>query len=107
MIRHALLVCSLLCSAPAFAAPVLIKLGTIAPKDSRYDQMLEEMGQKWSEASGGQVKLRIYAGGVAGGESDMVRKIGVGQLQAAAITTVGMHDISNEPQALNIPMMVK
>jgi TRAP-type transport system periplasmic protein len=92
---------------PAQAAPVLIKLGTIAPKDSRYDQVLEEMGQKWAEASGGQVKLRVYPGGVAGGESDMVRKIGVGQLQAAAITTVGMHDISPEPQALNIPMLVK
>ena len=102
-----LLALTLTFALPARAAPVLIKLGTIAPKDSRYDQVLEEMGQKWAEASGGQVKLRVYAGGVAGGESDMVRKIGVGQLQAAAITTVGMHDISPEPQALNIPMMVK
>jgi TRAP-type C4-dicarboxylate transport system substrate-binding protein len=102
-----LLPLTLVIALPARAAPVLIKLGTIAPKDSRYDQVLEEMGQKWAEASGGQVKLRVYAGGVAGGEADMVRKIGVGQLQAAAITTVGMHDISSEPQALNIPMMVK
>jgi TRAP-type C4-dicarboxylate transport system substrate-binding protein len=108
MIRPAALLCfALSLSSPALAAPVLIKLGTIAPKDSRYDQMIEEMGQKWAEASGGQVKLRVYPGGVAGGESDMVRKIGVGQLQAAAITTVGMHDISSEPQALNIPMLVK
>jgi TRAP-type C4-dicarboxylate transport system substrate-binding protein len=102
-----LLALTLAFALPARAAPVLIKLGTIAPKDSRYDQVLEEMGQKWAEASGGQVKLRVYAGGVAGGEADMVRKIGVGQLQAAAITTVGMHDISPEPQALNIPMLVK
>ncbi len=108
MTRSAVLfLVALALSTPARAAPVLIKLGTIAPKDSRYDQMLEEMGQKWADASGGQVKLRVYAGGVAGAESDMVRKIGVGQLQAAAITTVGMHDISPEPQALNVPMLVK
>lgn len=98
---------SLTLALPARAAPILIKLGTVAPKGSRYDAMLEEMGQKWSDASGGQVKLRIYPGGIAGSEGDMVRKIGVGQLQAAAITTVGMHDITAEPQALNIPMLIK
>ena len=92
---------------PARAAPVLIKLATLAPKDSRYDQLLQETAQKWEEASGGQVKVRIYPGGGAGSEGDMVRKIGVGQLQAAAITVVGMHDISPDPQATSVPFLVQ
>ena len=64
------------------------------------------MGRKWADASGGTVKLRIYPGGVAGNEGDMVRKIGVGQLQAASLTTVGIHDITPEPQALDIPGLI-
>jgi TRAP-type C4-dicarboxylate transport system substrate-binding protein len=91
---------------PARAGSVLIKLGTVAPKDSRYVQLLEQMGTDWTEASGGLVKLRIYPGGVAGNEGDMVRKIGVGQLQGAALTTVGMHDITSEPQTLQVPFLI-
>ncbi len=95
----------LLALAPAVAsADVEIKLGTLAPKGSPWDLLLKEMGQKWSEASGGQVKLRIYAGGVMGDEGVMVRKMQVGQLQAASVTTVGLHDITPEPQTINVPM---
>ena len=51
------------------------------------------------------MKLRIYAGGTQGNEGDMVRKMAVGQLQGAAVTTVGLHDIAAEPQALTVPLM--
>ena len=77
-----------------------IKLGTLAPQGSTWHELLKEMGQRWEQASGGQVKLRIYAGGAQGSEGDMVRKMGIGQLQAAAISNVGMHDVIPEPQAL-------
>jgi TRAP-type C4-dicarboxylate transport system substrate-binding protein len=63
------------------------------------------MAQRWEVASGGQVKLRIYAGGAQGSEGDMVRKMAIGQLQAAAISNVGMHDVIPEPQALSVPFM--
>ena len=50
------------------------------------------------------MKLKVYAGGVQGGEGDMVRKMGINQLQAAAITNIGLHDVISEPQALAVPM---
>ena len=90
----------------ASAQEVIIKLGTLAPNGSTWHNLLKEMGEKWAEASGGRVKLRIYAGGTQGSEGDMVRKMAVGQLQAAAITNVGMHDIAKEPQAISAPGMV-
>ncbi len=89
----------------ARAQGVTIKLGTLAPQGSSWHDLLRDMGQKWEEASGGQVKLRIYAGGTQGGEGDMVRKMSVGQLQAAAISNIGMHDVAAEPQGLSIPFM--
>ncbi len=86
-------------------AQVTIKLGTLAPQGSSWHDLLKELGQRWEEASGGQVKLRIYAGGTQGSEGDMVRKMAVGQLQGAAISNVGMHDVAAEPQGVSVPFI--
>ena len=91
---------------PAAAQDVTVKLGTLAPNGSTWHKLLQEMGEKWTQASGGKVKLKIYAGGAQGSEGDMVRKMGVGQLHAASITTIGMHDILKEPQALSAPGVI-
>ncbi len=89
----------------ASAEQVTIKLGTLAPQGSTWHELLKDMAQRWEQTSGGQVKLRIYPGGTQGSEGDMVRKMGIGQLQAAAITAVGMHDLIPEPQVLSVPFL--
>ncbi|MGC3997165.1 MAG: TRAP transporter substrate-binding protein DctP [Anaeromyxobacter sp.] len=90
---------------PAAQAQVTVKLGTLAPQGSTWHDLLREMGQRWEQASGGQVKLRIYPGGAQGSEGEMVRKMGIGQLQAASISNVGMHDVIPEPQGLSVPFL--
>jgi TRAP-type C4-dicarboxylate transport system substrate-binding protein len=100
------LAAALLAAAPAARAEEKIKLGTLAPNGSPWHNLIKEMGQKWAEASGGRVKLIIYPGGVVGNEGDMVKKMRIGQLQAAALSSVGLHDISPEPQAIGAPMLV-
>jgi TRAP-type C4-dicarboxylate transport system substrate-binding protein len=89
----------------AAAAQVTIKLATLAPQGSTWHELLKEMAQRWEQASNGQVKLRIYPGGSQGSEGDMVRKLAVGQLQAASISNVGMHDVATEPQVLSVPFL--
>ena len=91
--------------AAASTEPVTIKLGTLAPAGSAWHEALKDMAARWEEASGGQVKLRVYAGGAQGDESDMIRKLRIGQLQAVAITNVGMHDVVPEPQAFSTPVL--
>ncbi len=90
---------------PARAEPVTLKLGTLAPQGSSWHDILKELGARWEQASGGQVRLRVYAGGAQGSEGDMVRKLGIGQLQAAAITNIGMHDVIPEPQVFSVPFL--
>ena len=85
--------------------PVQVKLGTLAPNGSTWHEILKEMAERWSQASNGTVKLRIYPGGTQGNEGEMIRKMAVGQLQGAAVTTTGLHDIAPEPQALGVPLM--
>ena len=89
----------------ARAESVTVKLGTLAPAGSAWHDALKDMAQQWEEASGGQVRLRVYAGGVQGDEGDMLRKLSVGQLQAVAISNVGLHDAATEPQAFSTPLL--
>jgi TRAP-type C4-dicarboxylate transport system substrate-binding protein len=90
---------------PARAQEVQIKLGTLAPVGSTWHELLKDLAERWTQASGGKVKLRVYAGGTQGNEGEMIRKMAVGQLQGAAVTSVGLHDVISEPQALATPVM--
>jgi TRAP-type C4-dicarboxylate transport system substrate-binding protein len=95
-----------LAAAPAGAQEVKIKLGTVAPQGSTWHLLLQEMGQKWAEASGGKVQLKVYAGGTQGNEGEMVRKMSIGYLHAAAMTTIGLKEITPEPQAEDCPGLI-
>lgn len=88
------------------ASPVVIKLATLAPKDSPWHAILQRMAVNWARVSDDKVKLKIYPGGVAGDEGDMVRKIRIGQLHAAAVTNAGLSRIATEVTVLTIPMAI-
>ena len=92
---------------PASAQEVRIKLGTLAPVGSTWHTLLLEMGETWKQVSDGKVQLKIYAGGTQGNEGEMIRKMSIGQLQAAAITAVGMRVITPEPQAEDAPGLIE
>jgi TRAP-type C4-dicarboxylate transport system substrate-binding protein len=97
----------LLAAPPAPPAQVTVKLATLAPAGSAWHDLLRELGQRWETLSAGQVRLRIYPGGAQGSEGDVLRKLQVGQLQAAALTNIGLHDIVAEPQALTVPLLFR
>src|SRR5258705_8875353 len=70
--------------APARAEdPVKVRLGTLAPKGSSYFRILQEVGESWRAVQGGGSTFVIYGDGSQGGEADMVRRMRVGQLNAA------------------------
>ena len=77
-----------------YAKKIIIKMATLAPEGTEWHGLLVEMGQEWNKATNGQVKLRIYPGGVVGDERDMIRKIRIGQIHGAAVTTEGMTEIN-------------
>ena len=91
----------------AHSAEVTVKLGTLAPQGSPWHLLLKEAAQRWTAESGGKVELKIFPGGTMGDEGDMVKKIRVGSLQAAAVSTIGLHQITPEPQAIDLPLLVE
>jgi TRAP-type transport system periplasmic protein len=90
--------------APAQAAPTVIKLATLVPDGSVWDQSLKAAGAEWARGTGGRVTLRVYPGGVAGSEEDVIRKMRIGQLQAAAVTVAGLAQIDPAFKAFTVPM---
>ena len=88
----------------ALEAATVIKLATLVPEGSVWDKALREMGASWKEVSDGDVALRIYPGGVAGSEHDVLRKMRIGQLQAGSLTTVGLEQIDPGFKVLTVPL---
>jgi TRAP-type C4-dicarboxylate transport system substrate-binding protein len=88
----------------ARAQKVNLKLATLVPEGTVWHGILSEMGSEWSKVSGGQVQLTIYPGGVAGDEPDAVRKMRIGQLQAATLTVAGLGQIDPAFRVFQVPL---
>jgi TRAP-type C4-dicarboxylate transport system substrate-binding protein len=89
----------------ARAQEVVVKLATLVPEGSSWHLILKETAEKWKTASNGRVQVRLYAGGVAGDDADVVRKMRLGTLNAGVLTAVGLAEIDRSVFALGVPMM--
>jgi TRAP-type transport system periplasmic protein len=90
---------------PVHAQTIDIKVGTLVPEGTPWYDVIQEIGAGWRTASGGRIKLTIFAGGVQGDEPDMIRKMRIGQLHMGVFTTVGLETITKEMSALWIPLL--
>ncbi len=90
------------------AADKQLRIGTLAPKNSLYHRQLMELGEAWRSAQGGSAKYLVYPDGSQGGETDMVRRMRIGQLQGGLLSVVGLREIEPSIAALqNMPLMFK
>jgi TRAP-type C4-dicarboxylate transport system substrate-binding protein len=93
-------------ASPAIAETEL-RLATLAPSGSPWMKVLGKGQAEIKEKTGGRLTLKYYEGGQQGDERDFVRKIGLGQLDGAAVTSVGMSMIDESIRVLELPMMFK
>ncbi|MCL2480500.1 MAG: TRAP transporter substrate-binding protein DctP [Spirochaetaceae bacterium] len=84
-----------------------IKIGTVAPTGSLWETTIKEIAAEWSKISNGEIRVKIYSGGTVGDEIDILRKIKLGGLHAAALSTYGIKNISDDLFVLSIPMLIK
>ncbi|GHT48948.1 hypothetical protein FACS1894102_2890 [Spirochaetia bacterium] len=85
----------------------VIKLASLAPEATPWGEALNKAAKDWSSASGGNVELRVYHNGVAGTETDVLRKLKLNQVQAAVFTSIGLAEISPESMTLSVPFLVR
>jgi TRAP-type C4-dicarboxylate transport system substrate-binding protein len=100
-----LLVGILVCASQAEA--LVIKVGSVAPEGSPWDKALKRIALDWQEISGGRVTMKIYGGGIAGDEPDMIRKMRINQIQAAAMTGSGLGKIDPNLLVYQLPFLTE
>ena len=90
------------------AAEKSLRIGTLAPKNSLYHRQLLEVGEAWRNAQGGTAKYVVYPDGSQGGETELARRMRIGQLQGALLSVVGLHEIEPSISALQaMPLLFK
>ncbi len=71
-------------------ATTIVKIGTLAPADSLWAREFKKLAAAISSDTGGELQLDFQWNGQAGDEALMVQKIRTGQLDAAAVTALGL-----------------
>jgi TRAP-type C4-dicarboxylate transport system substrate-binding protein len=94
----------LLLGAPAGAATV-IKVALVTPEGSAWTNTLRRWAQEVASRTGGEVSLKIYAGGVSGDELDVLRKMRAGRIHAAGFSGVGLGTILPAIRILEAPLL--
>src|SRR5215470_15095901 len=107
LIVWAALVAVTLAGGVARAQDHVFKIATLAPEGSSWMQLFHAWGKTVEEHTGGKVRVKFYAGGLAGDERDAVRKMRLGQINGAAVTAVGFGLIQSDVRVLELPMLVK
>ena len=103
-----LLICVFMfCAAFAFSRPVTLKIGSAAPTGSPWDITLSKIAAEWKELTNGEVILKIYPGGVAGTEQDMIRRMRLNSLQGATLTSMGLNMIATDTLAVSLPFLIR
>jgi TRAP-type transport system periplasmic protein len=85
----------------------VIRLGTLAPDGTPLTKAYKLLDHELKERSGGEVRLRLYAGGAAGDEKVMVRKMRAGQLDGAVLTTTGLGALVRQVLVLQAPGVIR
>ena len=90
---------------PARADNVELGIATLAPSGSPWMEVLDKAGAEIKEKTAGRVTMKYFDGGQMGDERDFVRKIKLGQLSGAAVTSIGLAMIDESIRVLELPMM--
>ncbi len=84
---------------------IVIKMATLAPEGSSWMRAFDKLKAEVRKKTNKQIKFKIYPGGVLGDEKDMLRKMYIGQIQGAALSSSGLSVIYQEMDVFKIPFL--
>lgn len=83
-----------------------IRVATLLPRDSDLARSFRKIDRALRSASNNGWAIRLYAGGVAGDEPDVLRKMRIGQMDASIVTTTGLSHLVKEIAVLDSPGVI-
>jgi len=99
----ALVACAFPCV--GVAGPTEIKIAVVMPEGSTWTNTLHEFADAVIKETGGDVAIKIYAGGVSGDEVDVLRKMRVNRLHAGGFSGVGLGLVVPEIRVFEAPLL--
>jgi len=84
-----------------------LRIATLAPRQSPLGDIYQTFKIGMRKATDGQVHVKMYYGGVAGDEISVVRKMRVGQLDGALITSTGLSALVRQVLVLEAPGLIR
>jgi len=93
--------------AAAAQAQTVLKFATVAPRNSTWMNIMEQLDAEVRKATGNAVQFKFYPGGVQGDEKDVIRKIRINQLHGGGFTGVGMGLIQPQSRLLDLPFLFR
>jgi TRAP-type C4-dicarboxylate transport system substrate-binding protein len=85
----------------------VIKFATVAPEGSAWINQMKKLDSDIKTMSQGRLGFRIYPGGVAGDELDVLKKMRIGQIHCAAFSGVGFGQILPMVRVLDLPFLFR
>ncbi len=90
---------------PVHADNIELRIATLAPSGSPWMEVLDKAAAEVKDKTAGRVTLKYFEGGQQGDERDFVRKMKLGQLDGAAVTSIGLAMIDESIRVLELPML--
>lgn len=91
----------------AAESATVLRFASLVPAGSPFMKVLKAWSRSVREETQGRVELRFYSGGSQGDERDYVRKMRAGQLDAAAISTIGLGMLARPILVLSAPGVIR
>jgi len=80
-----------------------IRIASLAPPGSSFVKVLKAWSRTLQKETEGRVELRVFSGGSEGSDTDLVKRIKAGKLDAAGVATTGLSMVAPELQVLTAP----
>ena len=90
---------------PVHAGSTVIKVAAVTPEGSTWVKVLRVMASEVEAQTQGGIKFTIYAGGITGDESDVLRKMRVNRIHAAGFSGVGLGIILPRIRVMEAPLL--
>lgn len=95
------------CLAGITQAATTLKLAEVHPAGYPTVVALENLGKKLEEATDGELKYRMFSGGVLGSEKEVVEQLQIGAVQMTRVSLGTLGPVVSDVNAFNMPFVFR
>jgi len=87
------------------AAATVIKVSLVTPEGSTWTKSLHKLTKAVSQRTSGEITFKVYAGGISGDETDVLRKMRANRIHASGFSGVGLGILLPKVRILEAPLL--